>query len=94
MPPPPPSKPGARPGSSSASSLEAQREREKLDRESERERQRAYAFRQGTIGIGFEPAKDGEKPEMKEKRRQPLTTMTAASGNGGVGVANGWERTR
>jgi hypothetical protein len=80
--------------------MEAQREREKVDRETERERQRAYAFRQGTIGIGFEgsaaglpTAKDTEKPEMKEKRRLPMTTMTT-SGSPGVGVPNGWDRSR
>lgn len=86
MPPPPPNKPGTRSAGSSTSSLEAQREREKLDRESERERQRAYAIRQATIG--FEGGKDGDKSEMKEKRRPPLTS------SGGTGVANGWDRTR
>ncbi|CCX33994.1 kinase-like domain-containing protein [Pyronema domesticum] len=104
-PPPPTNKVSSRPPihksyteSSSMTSLEAQREREKFDREAERERQRQYAFRQGTIGIGFEgsvsSSKDSptsDKPEMKEKRRAPMTTMTS-SGNAGVGIANGYDR--
>ncbi|RPA98587.1 kinase-like protein [Choiromyces venosus 120613-1] len=55
------------------------------EREREREREREYV--QGTIGIGFEGAR---QPEMKEKKKQPpVGIMSSGGGLSFVGSGNG-----
>jgi hypothetical protein len=66
------------------------------DRERDREAQRAYAYRQGTIGIAFDGGAGAPPtpPAKEEKRRAPMTTMTSGGNGAGMGVANGWDRSR
>lgn len=68
--------------------LKEQQELERLrQKDLERETQREREYRQGTIGIGFEGrqinAPPETQPEMREKRKPPMSVMS--SGSGGIG---------
>lgn len=66
------------------------RERYSRDQDGEREKGREREYAQGTIGIGFEGAR---QPEMKEKRKlPPVGVMTSGNGlsyGGGNGIGSG-----